>query len=274
MYTDVVRLRALGNGRFVAAATPDKGPRMFGGQLLAQCLEAALTSVPPTRPANSLHAYFLRPGDVNDEVAVTVTTVRDGRSFSWREVTAEQAGKELFRVLISFQEPAESPLYVRPQMPTVPPPQDVPFTYDQFASLETGTEVHNNAFRAIDIRYVNPPTPGEAATETQLMWMRIVEALPDTPSLHQAGIAYLSDTTLIDPILLPHGLRWQDADFGGTSLDHAMWFHRAARADQWLLFVLDVETTGGGRGLASGRLFTQEGALVATCLQEGLMRWT
>ena len=110
----------------------------------------------------------------------------------------------------------------------MPAPESVSYTYDEFSSAETGEEVLSNTFRAIDIRYINPPKAprGEPVTETQLMWMRINETLPDSPNLHQVGIAYLSDSTLVDPILLPHGLRWQDADFEGTSLDHAMWFHR------------------------------------------------
>jgi acyl-CoA thioesterase-2 len=127
----------------------------------------------------------------------------------------------------------------------------------------------------MDIRYVNPPTAprGQPVTDSQLMWMRIPERLPDEPGVHQAALAYLSDSTLVDNVMLPLGLRWQDDDFEGTSLDHAMWFHRFARADDWLLFEQCVEATGAGRGLASGRFFTESGELVATCIQEGLMRW-
>ena len=275
MFADLITLEAHEDGRFTAPPALEKGERVFGGQFLAQCLAAAQQRVDADRVVHSLHGYFLRPGDVDLDVALEVSTIRDGRSFSWREVTAAQRGKELFRLLASFQVPDDTPEYTRSAMPSVPAPDAVSYTYDEFSSAQTGSDVHSNAFRSIDIRYVNPPLGprGEPVTETQLMWMRISDPLPDAASVHQAGIAYLSDSTLVDPILLPHGLRWQDADFEGTSLDHAMWFHRDARADRWLLFVLDVEATGGGRGLASGRIYTQGGALVATCLQEGLMRW-
>ena len=275
MFADLVTLEAVGDGRYKAPPALEKGERMFGGQFLAQCLAAAQENVEADRKVHSLHGYFLRPGDVHLPVDVAVSQIRDGRSFSWREVTAAQRGKELFRLLASFHVADWAPEYTRADMPDVPAPEDVSYTYDHFSSDETGKTVLSNTYRAVDIRYVNPPraTRGEAVTETQLMWMRIDEALPDAPDLHTAGIAYLSDTTLVDPILLPHGLRWQDADFEGTSLDHAMWFHRSARADEWLLFVLDVESTGSGRGLASGRLYTRDGTLVATCMQEGLMRW-
>ena len=121
---------------------------------------------------------------------------------------------------------------------------------------------------------IRPDAPrGVPITESQLLWTRINKRLPDAPALHHAGLAYLSDATLVDHVMLAHGLRWQDADSEGTSLDHAMWFHRFARADEWLLFEQLVETTGGGRGLARGYLFDRNGVLIATCLQEGLMRW-
>ena len=276
MFATLVTLEPVGDGRYEAPASLDKGESMFGGQFLAQCLAAAQQSVDADRAVHSLHGYFLRPGDVHLAVQLAVSTVRDGRSFSWREVTAEQRGKELFRMLASFQVPDDTPEYTAAAMPSVPPPEGVAYTYEQFSLAQTGADTWNGAFRAIDIRYINPPfaARGEPVTETQLMWMRINEALPDEPDLHRAGIAYLSDSTLVDPILLPLGLRWQDPDFEGTSLDHAMWFHRAARADEWVLFALDVEATGGGRGLARGRIYTRTGELIATCLQEGLMRWT
>ena len=275
MFAQLVTLDSLGDGRFTAPPSLEKGERVFGGQFIAQCLAAAQASVAADRVVHSLHAYFLRPGDVDLAVDLAVADIRDGRSFSWREVTASQDGKERFRLIASFQVPVQTPEYTRPAMPSAPEPETVTYTYDQFSTAQTGSEVLSNMFRAIDIRYVNPPLGprDEPVTETQLMWMRISERLPDTPNLHRAAIAYVSDSTLVDPILLPLGLRWQDADFEGTSLDHAMWFHRDARADQWLLFVLDVETIGAGRGLARGRIYTRDGTLIATCMQEGLMRW-
>ena len=274
MFSSLLRLERRPEG-FVAPASPDKGEQVFGGQFLAQCLAAAHTTVDDERDVNSLHGYFLRPGDVDLPVHIRVERVRDGRSFSSRQAIATQDGKELFRLLVSFQVPDETPEYAA-AMPSVPAPEEVAYTYDHFTLAQTNADSWYGSDRPIDIRYVNPPNVplGTPVTDPQLMWMRISEALPDTPSVHRAGLVYLSDSTLVDHIPLPHGRRWQDPNFGGTSLDHAMWFHRPARADEWLLFEQTVQATGGGRGLASGRLFTRGGALVATCMQEGLMRWT
>lgn len=274
MFLSLLQLAPLGEGRLAAPAAPDKGGRVYGGQYLAQCLEAAHTTVESERRLNSLHAYFLRPGDVDLETDLEVEQVRDGRSFSTRQVVARQAGREMFRLIASYQMPDHSPEYAGHQIPNVPPPDEVALTYNQFTLAQTGDESWHGEQRPMDIRYINPPRArGEAVTETQLMWMRIPESLPDAPHVHEAGIAYLSDSALIDHVMLPFGLRWQDADFLGASLDHAMWFYGPARADEWMLFVQTVEVTGGGRGLASGRIFTPDGALIATCVQEGLMRW-
>lgn len=272
----LLALTPCGEDCFAAPPSPDKGERMFGGQFLAQGLAAALATVAADRRVHSLHGYFLRPGDVDEPVRLAVRRVRDGRSFSAREVVAEQHGKERFRLLASFQVPEETPVYVGSPMPTVPPPDAVTTSYDDFTLGQTGAAAWSGSARPMDIRYINPPSapPGVPVTETQLMWMRIEEPLGERAAEHDAALAYLSDSTLVDHVPLPLGQRWQDADFGGTSLDHAMWYHRWARADEWLLFAQTVEATGGGRGLASGRFYNRGGDLVATCVQEGLMRWT
>lgn len=277
MFASLLDAAPLDKGRFLAPASPDKGERMFGGQFLAQCLAAAQTTVACDRRVNSLHGYFLRPGDVDLEVGLQVEVVRDGRSFSSRQVVADQRGRELFRMLVSYQVPDESaPEYTAFPMPDVPPPDEVRYTYDDFTLEQSGSDAWHGSDRPVDIRYINPPTKprGVPVTETQLMWMRIPEPLPDLGFVHQAGLAYLSDTTVVDHVMLPLGMRWQDSGLEGASLDHAMWFHRPARADEWLLFAQDVAATGGGRGLASGRLYTRRGELAATCVQEGLMRWS
>lgn len=261
---------------FVAPPAPDRGERMYGGQLLAQCLAAAQRTVDEDRAAHSLHAYFARPADAAAPLELRVQRLRDGRTFSLRETVAEQGGRLLFRMLVSFQAPADTPAYAGHRMPQVPEPEAVTFTYDDFTLAQTGSSDWHGSARPMDIRYVNPPTQprGEPVTEPQLVWLRIDEDLPDDPAIHQAGLAYLADSTLVDHVMLPLGLRWQDEDFEGVSLDHAMWFHRAARADEWLLFEQTVEATGNGRGLVSGRFFARTGELVATCVQEGLMRWS
>ena len=272
----LLTLTPCGEDHFTAPPSPDKGERMFGGQFLAQGLAAAQATVATDRRVHSLHGYFLRPGDVHEPVCLTVQRVRDGRSFSAREVIAAQHGKERFRLLASFQVPEETPVYMGASMPTVPPPDAVTTTYDDFTLAQTGAAAWSGSARPMDIRYINPPDAphGVPVTETQLMWMRVGQPLGDDAAEHAAALAYLSDSTLVDHIPLPLGQRWQDAGFGGTSLDHAMWYHRSARADEWLLFAQTVEATGGGRGLASGRFYNRGGELVATCVQEGLMRWT
>lgn len=275
-FTPLVTLASPAADRFLAPAAPDKGERLYGGQFLAQCLLAAERTVGAPRAAHSLHAYFLRPGDVAAPLDIAVERIRDGRTFSSREVAAAQHGKTLFRMLVSLQDPGSSPGYAGHAAPAAPAPEQVSFTYDDFTLQQTGAADWHGSARPMEIRYVNPPAAprGEPVTERQLMWMRIPERLPDDPAVHRAALAYLSDSTLVDNVMLPLGLRWQDPDFDGTSLDHAMWFHRFARADQWLLFEQQVEAIGAGRGLASGRFFTRSGVLVATCLQEGLMRWS
>lgn len=273
MFMPMMTLHDAGSDRFIAPESPDKGTRLFGGQFMAQSLRAAQQTVSDDRQVHSLHAYFLRPGDVDLPIELQVTRVRDGRSFSSREIIAAQRGEELFRMLASFQVAEDTPEYFGHTMPEVPRPENVEFTYSDFTLQETGGVDWHVTERPMDIRYINPPTERVPITESQLMWMRISQQLPDEAGLHSAGLAYLSDSTLVDHVMLPHGLRWQDEDFSGASLDHAMWIHRSARADEWLLFVQSVESTGGGRGLSRGQFFDTSGRLIATCVQEGLMRW-
>ncbi len=274
MFSQLIHLQPVGESRFGAPASPDKGERIYGGQYLAQCLAAARATVADDRRVNSLHGYFLRQGDVDFEVELRVDVLRDGRSFSSRQVVAEQQGRELFHMLASYQVPDACPEYSGGDMPQVPPAEEVFYTYDDFTLAQTGESDWHGADRPMDIRYINPPkVRGVPVTEPQLMWMRIPEPLQDSPQIHEAGLAYLSDSTLVDHVMLPHGMRWQDAELAGASLDHAMWFHRPARADEWLLFVQTVEATGGGRGLARGSFFTRAGELAATCMQEGLIRF-
>ena len=249
---------------------------MYGGQLLAQSLAAAARTVADDRQAHSLHAYFLAPGDISSTVDLVVERVRDGRSFSSRSVSARQGARELFRMVVSFHiaEPGEP--FAGHRMPDVPPPEAVAMTYTEFSRSAGKQQDWDIEARPMDTRCINPPaTPlGEPVLEDQRMWMRIPERLPADPGLHLAGLAYLSDSTLIDHVVLPHGRRWQEPGLTGTSLDHAMWFLNPVRADAWLLFDQAVEATGAGRGLATGRIFDARGTLVATCMQEGLIRWT
>ena len=275
MFETILDLKSEPNGGFEAPAAPDKGLRTYGGQFLAQSLYAGALTLEGDWFVHSLHAYFLRPGDVDATARLDVDRVRDGRTFSSRQVMIHQHGKELFRAMLSLQKPEETLRYSAGVMPDVPPPEKVTTTYDEVHLALSQDDEWHGSDRPMDILYVNPPGErGTPITEPQLTWIRIRGTLPDSPIAHQAAIAYLSDSSLVDHIMLPHGLRWQDEGFAGASLDHAMWFYRPARADEWLLFEQWVEATGSGRGLGKGRFYTRDGALVASCAQEGLMRWS
>lgn len=276
-FDSLLDLTEKGSDIFTAPASPDKGLRMFGGQFLAQAMEAGARTVGPDRSIHSLHAYFLRPGDTMLNVDYDVERIRDGRSFSHRRVVAKQQDKEMFTMFASWSIPLSSPDYLGRTMPQVPTALDTDYSYlqfcrDQMPDPEYETTVQS---RPMDIRYINPPqdrTP-QSRIEDQLMWMRVNVPVGNRTSLHHAALAYLSDSTLIDHILIPHGKRWQDTDFEGTSLDHAMWFHGECDATAWHLFEQSVVWTGDGRGLTTGYIYTESGRLVATCAQEGLMRF-
>jgi acyl-CoA thioesterase II len=270
-----VTLQCVGGDRYRGEPSPDRGAQTYGGHLLAQALAGAHATISDDRRVHSMHASFLRSGDPAQPLELHVDRLRDGRSFSQRNVRAVQNGNEVLRMAASFHvaEPGEE--YEGAVMPKVPPPHEVPLTYAEHTRRESGNADWPGEVRPMDIRYVNPPSAprGVPITESQHHWMRISERLDDDPALHASGLAYLSDSTLVDHVVLPHGRRWQDPRLISTSLDHAMWLHRPFRADEWLLFDQRVESTGRGRGLASGRFFTEAGSLVATCLQEGLIRW-
>ena len=272
----LLELEPLGGDAFLAPPSPERRGRLYGGQLLAQGLLAATHTVDAPRAPHSLHGYFLRAGAVDAPLRVEVERTRDGRSFSARAARVLQDGRELFRLLASYQVPEPGPAFTARAMPPVPAPDAVGMTYNEFSRRAGEGEDWDGEARPMELRYVNPPdpAPGEPVLEDQRVWMRSAGRLPDDDTLHAAGLAYLADSTLIDHAALPHGRRWQEPALNGASLDHAMWFHRPARADAWLLFDQSVEATGGGRGFVTGRIYTADGALVATCAQEGVLRWS
>ncbi|HAX05007.1 MAG TPA: acyl-CoA thioesterase II [Acidimicrobiaceae bacterium] len=277
VFKDLMEIKSLGNNEFIAPAAPEGGPRTFGGQLLAHTLRAAQLSVDAEKSVHSSHSYFLRPGDVDALTELRVEEVRDGRSFSVRQVVAYQSGLELFRSTLSFQITEDGLEWSPEAYFDVPGPDKKIMSYYDYwesQSVESIGPWHGRS-RPMDILYINPPDlpEGISITEPQLMWIRINEPIGEDRRLQEAALAYIADATLVDHVLLPHGYRWQDDRLTGASLDHSMWFHRQANADDWLLYEQRVETTGGSRGLASGRFFNVSGELVATCMQEGLIRW-
>jgi len=265
--------------------SPDEGwQRVYGGQVLGQALVAASRTVDPDRHAHSLHGYFLRPGDTTAPILYVVDRIRDGKSFTTRRVVAVQHGHAIFNMAISFQIDEEG-LTHQFDMPQVPPPdalEDEMALRKRFAAKlpkEYGdvSGAYGDAFtreRPIEVRPVEPYdffNPQKRAPQ-QSCWMRTRDALPDDHRLHQCVLAYLSDWTLLDTASLPHAISWTQPNLQSASLDHAMWFHRAFRADEWLLYVQDSPSASGARGFNRGLVYTREGALVASVAQEGLIR--
>ena len=264
----------------IGPPAPERGGRTYGGQFMAQAVSAAYRTVSDDRFVHSFHGLFLRAGDVDQSTEWEVERVRDGRSFSTRSVIGRQGGKDVFRAVLSLHVPEDGFEFQHQtdfEPGGLPEPEAVTTSYVEFCDAHPALEPGDwfGEDRPMDIRYIDPPPPGSGPpiTAPQRMWAKISEALPDDPRIHHAGLLYLSDSTLIDHVLLPHGHRWSDPRLTGASLDHAMWLYRAARADEWLLFDQRVELTGGARGLATGRFHKPDGTQVATCSQEGLIRW-
>ncbi len=254
----------------------ERRQRVFGGQVAGQALVAAGRTVPDDRPVHSMHAYFIRPGDPAVPIIYLVDRVRDGRSFTTRRVSAIQHGKTIFTLSASFHldEPGVTHATAMPQ---VPPPESIAPTAERLEKL-FGPEVKRFYHHyPIDIRHAGPLTfeaAGDPAlrSTSSMVWLRADGELPDDPLLHVCLMTYASDMTLLDSVLLAHGLSWADGVTSGASLDHAMWFHRPFRADQWLLYAQESPFAGGARGLARGQVFTRDGQLVVSVVQEGLLR--
>ncbi|MFJ4278949.1 acyl-CoA thioesterase [Streptomyces massasporeus] len=257
-------------------------PRVFGGQVAAQALVAAGRTVPADRPPHSLHAYFLRMGDPGAPIVYDVERIRDGRSFTTRRVVAVQHGRPIFSLSASFQEHEEGMDHQAP-MPPAPDPAALPTSQDRFRCyehLDPKVVEHFLAAReAIDLRYVEEPPYGkygEPREPHSQVWFRTNGKLDgplDSALLHIVLATYVSDMTLLDSVLLAHGRGgWAVGDVVGASLDHAMWFHRPFRADEWLLYDQESPSASGGRGLGQARIYTQDGRLAVSVIQEGVVR--
>ncbi|MFH7336342.1 acyl-CoA thioesterase II [Streptomyces sp. MB22_4] len=254
-------------------------PRVFGGQVAAQALVAAGRTVPADRPAHSLHAYFLRPGDPGAPIVYTVDRIRDGRSFTTRRVVAVQHGKPIFHLSASFQTYEEGLEHQAP-MPAAPDPATLPTSQERLRGYghlaPDVVERFLEAREAVDLRYVDEPPYGrygEPREPHSQVWFRTNGKLDDDPLLHVVLATYVSDMTLLDSVLLAHGRGgWAVGDVVGASLDHAMWFHRPFRADEWLLYDQESPSAHGGRGLGQARIYTQDGRLAITVIQEGVVR--
>jgi acyl-CoA thioesterase-2 len=250
--------------------------RLFGGQVAAQALVAASRTV-ESRPAHSLHGYFLRPGDPSIPVLYSVDRIRDGRSFTTRRVVAIQHGHAIFNMSASFHAPERGYEHQTP-MPEAPPPEGVPTWQERveqvWSRLPEQARVFDPRERPIDLRHVDLPTylGGGPTRAPGLVWLRVLRRLPDDERLHQALLTYASDISLLDNIIRPHGRLGTLGPIMMASIDHAVWFHRPLRVDEWLLYAQESPVAAGARGFARGQLFTREGVLVASVAQEGLMR--
>ncbi len=250
--------------------------RVFGGQVAGQALVAAYRTV-ELGAVHSLHAYFLRPGDTQVPIVYQVERIRDGRSFTTRRVVAIQHGKPIFHLTASFQ-PEEPGVEHQMPMPDAPDPETIPTLRERTEPLydRMPPDVRRWAERPrpIDLRYVGPigMISSEKSSPLRQVWMRADGRLPDDLALHQCVAAYASDFTLLDTALLPHGIAWGARGFMMASLDHAMWFHRPFRADEWLLYHQSSPHASGARGFTRAELWTRDGRLVASVAQEGLIR--
>ena len=251
---------------------------VFGGQVLGQALSAAVQTVPSDRHVHSLHAYFLRPGAVDRPIVYEVDRIRDGSSFTTRRVVAVQNGKAIFNLAASFQK-HEDGFEHADAMPEAPPPESMPTEREHIAKyaarLPKFFRERALAERPFEMRQVNEdddPFLPEARPASRMVWLRTTGKLPDDQALHCYLLAYASDYSFLTTALLPHGVSWLTPGMQVASLDHVMWFHQPFRVDEWLLHVVDSPSAHGARGLVRGRIFSQDGRLVASTAQEGLIR--
>ena len=253
-------------------------PQVFGGQVLGQALVAA-TATADDRVVHSLHAYFLRRGDFNSPIVYEVDRALDGKHFSSRRVVAIQHGRQIFNMSASFQLP-EAGLDHQNTMPDVPPPEslrDLESHYrDVLDQLPTAVRRMLEQKRPFEFRPVaaSDHLRREKSAPLKYMWFRAVDKLPDEEALHRCLLAYVSDYHLLDTALKPHGVSMGSPKLVIASVDHAMWFHRSVRVDDWLLYAIDSPSASGARGFARGSVFARDGRLVASAAQEGLMRVT
>ncbi|WP_208617685.1 acyl-CoA thioesterase [Microbacterium oxydans] len=259
---------------FTGSSHPMPSGRIYGGQVLAQALLAAERTLPEDRAVHSMHGYFLRPGDASQGITIAVDRIHDGRSFSTRRTQAYQNGVPIFSMIASFQDADPGVEHAEPMPAGIPDPDELAPDEERVHGLPEGT-TRMLSERAADVRHVDSPMylpSEEAQVPRQAVWMRLRAPLPDDQRLHRAALAYLSDMTIQESILRAHGVYWALPGLKVASLDHAMWWHRPARVDEWLLYVQESPNARGGRGLAIGRIYTRDGALVASVAQEIMIR--
>jgi acyl-CoA thioesterase-2 len=250
---------------------------LFGGQVLGQALAAAQLTLPEGRVTHSFHSYFLLPGDANKPVVFDVENVRDGRSFSTRRVKAIQNGRSIFYMTASFQTPEQGLEHQYADMPDVPAPEDIQSDIKTFGSTQDMPEKMRESIgyhQPIDMRTVNFVDPSKAQVQApkRYIWMKAQEALMGDINLNQVMLAYASDYHFLSTALHPHGISTRDEHLRMATIDHSMWFHHPFDFDEWLLYCAESPFSGSARGLTRGQFFNRDGKLVASTMQEGLMR--
>ena len=274
---EILELDYIEQNHYLATSPNEGWQRVYGGQVIGQALVAASRTVDEDRHAHSLHGYFLRAGDTSIPILYKVDRIRDGRSFTTRRVVAVQRGKPIFSMSISFQVEEEGLSHQFP-MPAAPDPQELidenEIRKEQAKHWPPEFQESFSDSSAIQVRPVEPMDLMHPAAKEpqQMVWMKTRERLPDNQRIHQCALAYLSDWSLLDTATLPHAISFLQDNVQMASLDHAMWFHRRFRADEWLLYVQDSPSASGARGFNRGLIYDQAGALVASSTQEGLMR--
>src|SRR5262245_58172356 len=267
---------------FRGVSPKSKWPRVFGGQVIGQAMVAACRTVEERLP-HSLHAYFILAGDPTVPIVYEVGRLRDGRSFTTRRVTAIQHGQAIFSMIVSFAAQERDSFHHQEVMPEVPPPEefapekmarhpllkDAPKFVKRFFESDSPTRRRPIEMRPVEFeRYLGVKAPGGCIN----FWIKCNAELPDDPKIHQCALAYASDMALLDSVAARHGQALFQDNLMAASLDHAMWFHRPFKADEWILYSQASPSASGGRGLARGMIFTREGVHVATVAQEGLVR--
>ena len=270
-----LELERLSDTSFEGISLPMPGGRVFGGQVLGQAIMAAGLTVDAERALHSMHGYFLRPGDASAPIRFDVELLRDGRSFTARRTHALQNGVPILSMIASFQA-EQTGLEHQVRMPEVPGPSELASGVDLFAPFVGHPAADFWLGHApFDVRHVEGAifmAPDRKPKAYQMAWMRVRQGIDVSRLTHRALMAFGSDQVILEPILRRHGLSWALESASIASLDHAMWWHREARADEWLLFVQDATTAQGGRGLAGAWVFAEDGTLVASVAQEGMVR--
>jgi acyl-CoA thioesterase-2 len=274
---DILDPEAIGNGCFLGQSQDLGFGAVFGGQVLGQGLAAAEQTVPPERVVHSLHSYFLRPGDPALPINYNVEVTRDGRSFSTRRIRAEQHERPIFFMAASFQE-AEQGLSHQAEMPEAEGPEGVA-TYSEITSryLDLIPEHMRDTityYGPIEMRpvQINDPVDPQPAEPVRHIWLKTEGVLPDDPKIHRRLLAYASDFSFLATALFPHGRSYWQGNIKMATIDHAMWFHRQLRFDEWLLYSMESPSASNARGLVRGQIFDRRGRLVASTIQEGLIR--